>query len=105
MTVMALDTDKVWLLPSQPRVSFKRIQNKILNSMGPLGKLLGELEQKSCKNKRYKKLFKLAEQSVMLVGQANVLSTYNLHLNVLSRILRNHKHATELLKQNEIPLR
>ena len=58
--------------------------------------------QKSCK---VDKLLQLAEQSVLLVGQTNVIVNYNRRLNVLSRFLKNPKAAHEILKQNEQTLK
>ena len=115
LKALPLDQDMVGLLPSQAKSpvnstdgGMRRIQGVLLDVMGPLGKLWAQLEKimdsgkKSCK---VDKLLKLAEQSVLLVGQTNVIINYNRRLNVLSRFLKNPKAAHEILKQNEQTLK
>ena len=115
LQALKLDPDMVDLLPRQAQhparsidTSFRRIQGRMLDTMGPLGKFWGKLEdimtgwsKSACD---VKKLMRLVEQSVLLLGQANVLTNHNRRLNILTRFLKESKTATQLLKQIEKPL-
>ena len=115
LQALQLDPDRVDLLPGQAQhparsidTSLRRIQGRMLDTMGPLGKLWGKLEDimtgRSKAECDVKKLMRLVEQSVLLLGQANVLTNHNRRPNILTRFLKDSKTATHLLKQNEKPL-
>ena len=77
-----LDNDILDLLPHGAQVptkqtdfSFKRIQNKILDIMGPLGKLWAMLEQAQESDDMecdLEALLTLVQQAVLMTGQTNV---------------------------------
>ena len=108
---LVLDSDIVDLLPGSSQApikhadgSFKRIQVRLLDTMGPLGKLWSELEKAALHGNGKcdaKELLELAEKSVTLVGQTNVLINHNRRLNVLSRFMKDSKKATDILSQNQ----
>ena len=108
---LVLDSDIVDLLPGSSQTpikhadgSFKRIQVRLLDTMGPLGKLWSELEKAALHGNGKcdaKELLELAEKSVTLVGQTNVLINHNRRLNVLSRFMKDSKKATDILSQNQ----
>ena len=115
LQALKLDPDMVDLLPRQAQhparsidTSFRRIQGRMLDTMGPLGKLWGKLEDimtgRSKAECDVKMLMRLVEQSVLLLCQANVLTNHNRRLNILMRFLKESKTASQLLKQNEKPL-
>jgi site-specific recombinase XerD len=84
--------------------SFLRVQRKLLDTMGPLGKLWTKLEKaRRQPEKPYSihKMIDLVEKSVLLIGQTNVLAHFNRRSHILSRFLKDQKRATDLLKQNE----
>lgn len=110
-----LDDDILELLPSMAKSpatyvdgSFRKIQNKLLDVMGPLGKVWRKVEaMKSADKKSYnaKSIMTLLEQAILMVGQTNVLINHNRRYNVLSRFLRNPKTAKEILRTNETVFR
>ena len=110
-----LDNDILDLLPhgaqaptKQTDFSLKRIQNKILDIMGPLGKLWATLEQAQESDDMecdLEALLTLVQQAVLMTGQTNVLVNHNRRLIVLSRFFRDNKKAGEVLGQNEELLR
>ena len=95
---LVLDSDIIDLLPGPSQTpikhgdgSFKRIQVRLLDTMGPLGKLWSELEKAALQANGKcdaKELLALAEKSVTLVGQTNVLINHNRRLNVLLRFMK-----------------
>ena len=115
LTILKLDHDIVDLLPMPAKKptsivdsSFSRVQGKLLDGMGPLGKLWAKLEKVARKGTQkcdVRKMLRLAEKSVLLIGQTNVLLNYNRRLNVLARFLRDPKAATNILQQNETSLK
>ena len=108
---LKLDNDILDLLPhgaqaptKQTDFSLKRIQNKILDIMGPLGKLWATLEQAQESDDMecdLEALLTLVQQAVLMTGQTNVLVNHNRRLIVLSRFFRDNKKAGEVLGQNE----
>ena len=95
------ETDIIDLLPGPSQTpikhadgSFKRIQVRLLDTMGPLGNLWSELEKAALHGNGKcdaNELLALAEKSVTLVGQTNVLINHNRSLNVLSRFIKDSK--------------
>ena len=83
---------------------FRRVQGRLLDTMGPLAKLWSRLEaaKKGSGKCDLNKSMRLAEQAVIMVGQTNVLINHNGRLNVLSRFLRDGKAATQ--NQNQTVL-
>ena len=71
--------------------------------MGPLGKVWSQLEglKKGGLPLPINNMLEHVEQSVLLVGQANVVLNHNRRLNVLAIFLRDHKKAAEVLSQNK----
>ena len=69
-----------------------RIQTKVLRIMGPLGRLLSNLEnfrkRKSPSTAELDTFLKLTEQTVLLVGQSNNAILFAWRLNVLGLILK-----------------
>ena len=62
--------------------------------MGPPGKLGAKLEKVARKGTQKcdaRKMLRLVEKSVLLIGQTNILLNYNMQLNVLARFLRDPK--------------
>jgi len=106
-----LDTDIVELLPVPARKptaivdnSFRCVQTRLTETMGPLGKVWSTLEKAVRKGGELcdaKQLLKQVEQTVLMIGQTNVLLNYNRRLNVMSRFLRDPKRASEIIRQNE----
>ena len=108
-----LDPDIVDLLPHESKTpismvdgGFRRVQGRLLDTMGPLAKLWSRLEaaKKGSGKCDLNKIMRLAEQAVIMVGQTNVLIIHNRRLNVLSRFLRDGKAATQILTQNQTVL-
>ena len=108
-----LDPDIVDLLPHESKTpismvdgGFRRVQGRLLDTMGPLAKLWSRLEaaKKGSGKCDLNKIMRLAEQAVIMVGQTNVLINHNRRLNVLSRFLRDGKAATQILTQNQTVL-
>ena len=110
-----LDPDMLELLPhgsqgpaKQTDFSFRRVQNRVLDIMGPLGRLwvtLEKVQSEGGKKCDLDQLILFTQQAVLMAGQANVLVNHNRRLNVLSRFFRDHKKASEVLTQNEELLR
>ena len=109
-----MDTDILGLLTPVAKIpaasndgSFRRVQSKLLDVMGPLGKLWQNLDALSTEAKggkvktNVKKLLELADQSIVMLGQTNVLINYNRRLNILARFLKDNKAAGELLNANK----
>ena len=108
-----LDPDIVDLLPHESKTpismvdgGFRRVQGRLLDTMGPLAKLWSRLEaaKKGSGKCDLNKIMRLAEQAVIMVGQTNLLINHNRRLNVLSRFLRDGKAATQILTQNQTVL-
>ena len=113
LKVPKLDADICDLLPTQAKNptravdgSFRRVQGRLLDTMGPLGKLWVKMEEIARHKKPcdMDKLMTLVEQAIIVLGQTNVLITHNRRLNVLSRFLKDTKSAGEIIRQNEANL-
>ena len=89
-----LDESMIALLPSAAKSpctlvdgSFRRVQNKVLDVMGPLGKIWAKLEtikRGSKKSYNADKMLKWVQQAVILMGQANVVIN---HTKVLFNVV------------------
>ena len=110
LTVLKLDDEILDLLPQASKLhvthfdgSFKRVQRKMLDSMGPLGKLWHKLESVARKgggSLDAKKLLSLVEQTVLVLGQTNVLINFNRRVNILARFLKDNTKASKLVQGN-----
>ena len=85
--------------------TLSKTQARISNVMGPLGRLWLNLEEvRTGKSPEELDLFeclRLVEQSVTLLGQANVSLTYARRLAVLGRLTGDAKKAKKLLSKHE----
>ena len=85
--------------------TLSKTQARISNVMGPLGKLWLNLEEvRTGKSRDELDLFEcltLVEQSVTLLGQANVSLTYARRLSILGRLTGDAKKAKNLLGKHE----
>ena len=85
--------------------TLSKTQARISNVMGPLGKLWLNLEEvRTGKSRDELDLFEcltLVEQSVTLLGQANVSLTYARRLGILGRLTGDAKKAKNLLGKHE----
>ena len=88
--------------------TLSKTQARINNVMGPLGKLWLNLEKVRTDDSTDElDLFdclKLVEQSVTLLGQANVSLTYARRLSILGRLTGDMKKAKKLLSKHESSL-
>ena len=95
--------------------TLEKIQSKKLNIMGPLSKLWFRFEEVLAQENNMvqldlNELIQYLEQSVMLVGQAFNVVTYNRRLNVLSAVQDKQKpkniikDQTELLEKSSVDL-
>ena len=88
--------------------TLSKTQARINNVMGPLGKLWLNLEKiRTDDSTEELDLFdclKLVEQSVTLLGQANVSLTYARRLSILGRLTGDMKKAKKLLSKHESSL-
>ncbi|KAL9957098.1 hypothetical protein ACROYT_G038697 [Oculina patagonica] len=88
--------------------TLSKTQARINNVMGPLGKLWLNLEKiRTDDSTDELDLFdclKLVEQSVTLLGQANVSLTYARRLSILGRLTGDMKKAKKLLSKHESSL-
>ena len=115
LTVPNLDDEILELLPQASKVScshfdgsMKRVQNKLIDTMGPLGKLwqnLDKVSQEGGGSLNVNKLLSLVEQSVLVLGQANVLINYNRRTNILARFFKDNKVAAKLVRSNATVLK
>jgi len=85
--------------------SLTKVQYRICNIMGPLGRLWLNLEQiRTGESSDELDLFdclKLIEQSITLIGQTNVSLIYARRMNVLGRLTGDSKKAKKLLHKHE----
>ncbi|XP_068734583.1 uncharacterized protein [Montipora capricornis] len=85
--------------------TLSKTQARISNVMGPLGKLWLNLEEvrtgKSTEELDLFECLSLVEQSVTLLGQANVSLTYARRLGILGRLTGDAKKAKKLLSKHE----
>ena len=85
--------------------TLSKTQARISNVMGPLGRLWLSLEEdRTGKSPEELDLFEclnLVEQSVTLLGQANVSLTYASRLAILGRLTGDAKKAKKLLSKHE----
>jgi len=88
--------------------TLSKTQARISNVMGPLGKLLVNLEEvRTGKSTDELDLFEcltLVEQSITHLGQANVSLTYARRLGILGRLTGDAKKAKKLLGKHESSL-
>ncbi|XP_070556220.1 uncharacterized protein [Ptychodera flava] len=81
----------------------KRVQQRVLNVMGPLGKLWSELEDIRCgragEETDLQTMLSLVEQSILMLGQANVATIYQRRLGIVAKISRSQKKAKKLLNK------
>ena len=88
--------------------TLSKTQARINNVMGPLGKLWLNLEKiRTDDSTEELDLFdclKLVEQSVTLLGQANMSLTYARRLSILGRLTGDMKKAKKLLSKHESSL-
>jgi len=88
--------------------TLSKTQSRISNVMGPLGKLWLNLEEvrtgKSTEELDLFECLSLVEQSVTLLGQANVSLTYARRLGILGRLTGDAKKAKKLLSKHESSL-
>ena len=88
--------------------TFVRIQTKAADVLGPLGALwtkLDEIRRGREEELDVSDLLRLAEKSVMLVGQVYVYATHQRRHAILTRILKDPGSAVETLKDGEDELR
>ena len=85
--------------------TLSKTQARISNVMGPLSKLWLNLEEvrtgKSTEELDLFECLRLVEQSVTLLGQANVSLTYARRLGILGRLTGDAKKAKKLLSKHE----
>ena len=84
--------------------TFVRIQTKAADVLGPLGALwtkLDEIRRGREEELDVSDLLRLAEKSVMLVGQVYVYATHQRRHAILTRILKDPGSAVEMLKDGE----
>ena len=85
--------------------TLSKTQARISNVMGPLGRLWLNLEEvrtgKSTEELHLFECLRLVEQSVTLLGQANVSLTYARRLGILGRLTGDAKNAKTLLSKHE----
>ena len=85
-----------------------RVQTRISNIMGPLGKLWLALEDvrtgKADTNVDLFECLKLVEQSITLIGQAKISLTYERRLAILYRLTGDFKKAKKLMSKHESSL-
>jgi hypothetical protein len=85
-----------------------KVQSRVSNVVGPLGKLWLALEEvgtrKSDTQLDLYACLKLVEQSITLIGQANVSLLYTRRLGVLTRLTGEMKKAKSLLKKHQTSL-
>ena len=82
-----------------------KLQQKIINVMGPLGKLWLVLQNALLTNEEQvqvsmEDLNQLTEQSILLLGQVHNTVTHNRRINVLSNVMKESK-VKQLLKDKE----
>ena len=87
--------------------TMEKIQSKTLNTMGPLSKLWFRFEEALAQENNMvqldlDELIQYLEQSVMLVGQAFNVVTYNQRLNVLSAVQDKQKAKNIIKDQAEL---
>ena len=83
--------------------TFARLQMKTADVLGPLGALwtkLDDVRREGEEEVDISELLRLAEKSVMLVGQIFVYATHQRRHGILTRILKEPSSATETLKEN-----
>ena len=85
--------------------TLSKTQARISNVMGPLGRLWLNLEEvrtgKSTEELDLFECLRLVEESVTLLGQANVSLTYARRLGILGRLTGDAKKAKKLLSKHE----
>ena len=113
LTVPRLDSYYYELLEDRRRShemgkdsTYRKIQEKLRTSMGPLSKLWYIVEEmvanpeKPVSKEDRGELIQLAEQTVMLTGQTFNLITHNRRMNVLTAVGQENKKAKENLKDH-----
>ena len=110
LKVLKLDEDMLDLLPGKIHEQVKkadeglsRMITKLMHSLGPLGALWSHLERARRDVEGeidIDECLSLMEQSVLLLGQANVLGNYYRRTQMLGRFFRSHKRAASTVKQN-----
>ena len=87
--------------------TFARLQMKTADVLGPLGALwtkLDDVRRGGEEEVDISELLRMAEKSVMLVGQIFVYATHQRRHGILTRILKEPSSATETLKEAETEL-
>ena len=96
---------KAWRFMKLHDNSFKFIQKKVAQVMGPLYKVWSELDGvnhgKEASEMLIEEVLKLIEKTVLLVGQVNVARLYERKLNFMAKILKGLKLAKQTLSQNQ----
>ena len=74
----------------------QKIQQKVLNALGPLSKIWQKIEDSTqCKTDRVEidlgEFKELTEQSIMMLGQVFNNITYNSRLSLLNVLMKEHK--------------
>ncbi|KAK6182747.1 hypothetical protein SNE40_010361 [Patella caerulea] len=89
--------------------SMKRIQGRILRIMGPLCTLWNSLKNirngKDNSKVQVSEVLKLVEQTVCLVGQANLTTAYHRRNNILVKIMKNTKIFLTSIQEKYQPKR
>ena len=81
----------------------QKMQQKVLNVLGPLSKIWQKIEDSTqCKTDRVEidlgEFKELTEQSIMMLGQVFNNITYNRRLSVLNALMKEHK-SKQMLKE------
>ena len=83
--------------------TLEKIQQKVLNIMGPLSKLWVVMDEVKCSGKSgrmsLEDLSTAIEQTVVLVGQCSQSITYQQRHNVLTSLLQDPRKSTSILRE------
>ena len=86
--------------------SLCKAQRRLLNTMGPLGKVWTIVDNIRSGNSGSTavdshKMLQLIEQSIILLGQSDVLFNFHCRLAILSRVTKSQRRAKIVLKEND----
>ena len=110
-----LDSEVVDLLSERDQRSVKnedhslrRVQEKLIKVFGPLGKLWSRVEDSVLNKSKLPdpdKILDYIEKSIILLGHAHTVATFDRRLAILTRVCRNPGKAREFLSHNKDMLR
>ncbi|CAC5416231.1 unnamed protein product [Mytilus coruscus] len=96
---------KAWRFMKLNDNSLKFIQKKVALIMGPLFKMLQEIDGanhgKETSEMSITEVLNLIERTVLLVGQVNVACLYERRINFMAKILKGMKQAKQTLSHNQ----